>query len=128
MRIIDCSSDVCSSDLLDGPFVRHHEPVHQPDERGLPGTVRPDETGDPAGGNGGADRVERRRIPAEPLGDAVETNQDAAAHVPPPPGRASGRRTVTRSEEHTSELQSLMRISYAVLRLRKKKQPQKLMT
>src|SRR3546814_10822327 len=27
-----------------------------------------------------------------------------------------------RSEEHTSELQSLMRISYAVLRLKKKKQ------
>src|SRR3546814_6382166 len=30
---------------------------------------------------------------------------------------------VGRSEEHTSELQSLMRISYAVLRLKKKKQP-----
>src|SRR3546814_7371018 len=34
---------------------------------------------------------------------------------PSPPGR-------TRSEEHTSELQSLMRISYAVLCLKKKKQ------
>src|SRR3546814_9465921 len=34
----------------------------------------------------------------------------------------SGHRTVvTRSEEHTSELQSLMRISYAVLCLKKKK-------
>src|SRR3546814_10285684 len=30
--------------------------------------------------------------------------------------------TVLRSEEHTSELQSLMRISYAVLCLKKKKQ------
>src|SRR3546814_5506630 len=30
--------------------------------------------------------------------------------------------SVTRSEEHTSELQSLMRISYAVLCLKKKKQ------
>src|SRR3546814_7964562 len=30
--------------------------------------------------------------------------------------------TITRSEEHTSELQSLMRISYAVLCLKKKKQ------
>src|SRR3546814_9236721 len=29
--------------------------------------------------------------------------------------------TVIRSEEHTSELQSLMRISYAVLRLKKQK-------
>src|SRR3546814_5693776 len=34
----------------------------------------------------------------------------------PPPGNA-----VVRSEEHTSELQSLMRISYAVFCLKKKK-------
>src|SRR3546814_2885961 len=32
---------------------------------------------------------------------------------------------LTRSEEHTSELQSLMRISYAVFCLKKKKQPKK---
>src|SRR3546814_1339404 len=36
-------------------------------------------------------------------------------------GSASGRR---RSEEHTSELQSLMRISYAVFCLKKKKEKQ----
>src|SRR3546814_6579503 len=36
----------------------------------------------------------------------------------PPPGRRHGGR---RSEEHTSELQSLMRISYAVFCLTKKK-------
>src|SRR3546814_7841987 len=35
----------------------------------------------------------------------------------PPPARGGGRR---RSEEHTSELQSLMRISYAVFCLKKK--------
>src|SRR3546814_9031451 len=39
-------------------------------------------------------------------------------HVPPSPS-ADG--TVHRSEEHTSELQSLMRISYAVFCLKKKK-------
>src|SRR3546814_3091104 len=33
-----------------------------------------------------------------------------------------GRRSPSRSEEHTSELQSLMRISYAVFCLKKKKQ------
>src|SRR3546814_10150876 len=33
----------------------------------------------------------------------------------------SARTTATRSEEHTSELQSLMRISYAVFCLKKKK-------
>src|SRR3546814_6387724 len=32
-------------------------------------------------------------------------------------------RAIPRSEEHTSELQSLMRISYAVLCLKKKKKP-----
>src|SRR3546814_7157787 len=34
----------------------------------------------------------------------------------------SENQTATRSEEHTSELQSLMRISYAVFCLKKKKQ------
>src|SRR3546814_9183198 len=37
-----------------------------------------------------------------------------------PPG-ADGDRILTRSEEHPSELQSLMRISYAVFCLKKKK-------
>src|SRR3546814_3568768 len=37
------------------------------------------------------------------------------------PGRASSLRAHARSEEHTSELQSLMRISYAVFCLKKKK-------
>src|SRR3546814_2050196 len=34
----------------------------------------------------------------------------------------TGRSAISRSEEHTSELQSLMRISYAVFCLKKKKQ------
>src|SRR3546814_3475854 len=37
------------------------------------------------------------------------------------PRRAHGRHRPARSEEHTSELQSLMRISYAVFCLKKKK-------
>src|SRR3546814_6806590 len=37
---------------------------------------------------------------------------------------ASGTSRITRSEEHTSELQSLMRISYAVFCLKKKKKQQ----
>src|SRR3546814_9392935 len=40
---------------------------------------------------------------------------------PPPPGPRSAPRKRGRSEEHTSELQSLMRISYAVFCLNKKK-------
>src|SRR3546814_6769253 len=40
-------------------------------------------------------------------------------------GRADQQKqSEARSEEHTSELQSLMRISYAVFCLKKKKQPQ----
>src|SRR3546814_10745549 len=39
-------------------------------------------------------------------------------------GRRVARRAERRSEEHTSELQSLMRISYAVFCLKKKKKKQ----
>src|SRR3546814_9178570 len=46
----------------------------------------------------------------EPLRDVVERNGNDEQPEPP------------RSEEHTSELQSLMRISYAVFCLKKKKQ------
>src|SRR3546814_4508678 len=41
-----------------------------------------------------------------------------------PPGENRLSFNNVRSEEHTSELQSLMRISYAVFCLKKKKQPQ----
>src|SRR3546814_1097119 len=40
------------------------------------------------------------------------------------PERSSWSRAESRSEEHTSELQSLMRISYAVFCLKKKKKTQ----
>src|SRR3546814_4781324 len=45
----------------------------------------------------------------------------AAAMVAPSPRLTSPESTRCRSEEHTSELQSLMRISYAVFCLKKKK-------
>src|SRR3546814_4690052 len=52
------------------------------------------------------------------------THADAAAVVEADPGRSSRRVQQGvedgRSEEHTSELQSLMRISYAVFCLKKK--------
>src|SRR3546814_9736427 len=62
--------------------------------RSDPGACRPRAAGPPARPPGGRDRLER--------------------------GRAGG--GGARSEEHTSELQSLMRISYAVFCLKKKKQ------
>src|SRR3546814_5450430 len=43
-------------------------------------------------------------------------------------GRGGGRDRARRSEEHTSELQSLMRISYAVFCLKKKTQQKQIMS
>src|SRR3546814_2885507 len=45
----------------------------------------------------------------------------AGARPLPPPSLPPSRHRSARSEEHTSELQSLMRISYAVFCLKKKK-------
>src|SRR3546814_7353499 len=59
---------------------------------------------------------------------SATTNVPATMHLIDCGSRpyASARRRMSaiwRSEEHTSELQSLMRISYAVFSLKKKKQP-----
>src|SRR3546814_10080430 len=109
MRISDWSSDVCSSDLA-----THH--ALQPEE--FPDAFR----------HGGAITVvavEGDGQVLEELGAVVECAlADAVKHF--------HRQTVGvgcrlqhqrrhRSEEHTSELQSLMRISYAVFCLKKKK-------
>src|SRR3546814_9150791 len=94
MRISDWSSDVCSSDLRLlhlGGDERAALPVGQPVDRANVGALVQPE----------ADDV--RRVP---LGLGAQPRMV---------------RTVERSEEHTSELQSLMRISYAVFCLKKKK-------
>src|SRR3546814_703791 len=52
---------------------------------------------------------------------SVAAMQAPAAIVPDGNARVAARVTSQRSEEHTSELQSLMRISYAVFCLKKKK-------
>src|SRR3546814_6025839 len=51
-----------------------------------------------------------------------EPTQDRCPAGAGPEPRAKGQCGTIRSEEHTSELQSLMRISYAVFCLKKKKQ------
>src|SRR3546814_1812542 len=51
---------------------------------------------------------------------AVRLEEDEQAAGEGVEGRQRGRDLVGRSEEHTSELQSLMRISYAVFCLKKK--------
>src|SRR3546814_4417071 len=101
-RISDWSSDVCSSDLIGR--IDHRQPKIRPaiphrQRRGL------DQPGQ------GLERVAQpRRLGVGLLG--------LGAHfggVEEPQQRRS------RSEEHTSELQSLMRISYAVCCLKKNK-------
>src|SRR3546814_941157 len=69
------------------------------------------------------DRAEGRRTDdGEAVGPGrLQAAFAAPAHLVKPDG---GDRAEDRSEEHTSELQSLMRISYAVFSLKKKRQTQ----
>src|SRR3546814_1637616 len=106
MRISDWSSDVCSSDLY-VDCERHAGELAQ-------GLLAPDgpgsgESSTPAG----CQRVAGRQ-------DAVARCLERWARGRPDRRHSHGGGT-GRSEEHTSELQSLMRISYAVFCLKKKK-------
>src|SRR3546814_7387015 len=69
-----------------------------------------------AAATGGTPRAPALSFPKHNRQDRV------ARQVRPVPARASAG---ARSEEHTSELQSLMRISYAVFCLKKKKKTKK---
>src|SRR3546814_6622758 len=125
MRISDWSSDVCSSDLVRARLadraVEHlpHQPlravraetgVSEPAGRSTVSAQVPPAVLLPAGPASALCRLHHRL-----LGDAGD---DAGAHA------VFGRDD--RSEEHTSELQSLMRISYAVFCLKKKKKNTKI--
>src|SRR3546814_1379869 len=101
MRISDWSSDVCSSDLL----------------LPLAFTVG----GEVAVGAliGGTGRIIFSALHVAGTVIAYMTSLSFAQSVDPGQG---GQSVTVRSEEHTSELQSLMRISYAVFCLNKKSQ------
>src|SRR3546814_1879274 len=100
MRISDWSSDVCSSDLAFGILkVSHRRDIHQAPKA---------ETVD------AVSRLHTGTGFAFACGPAVEQSFEILAPLS----------KVCRSEEHTSELQSLMRISYAVFCLKKKTQRQ----
>src|SRR3546814_2375100 len=110
MRISDWSSDVCSSDL--DAFARMKE-------RG-DGTI--------VNVIGMAGRQPRWDYVCGGAGNAaLAAFTNAVGGRSPEWGvRVFGiHPSATRSEEHTSELQSLMRISYAVFCLKKKKQNQR---
>src|SRR3546814_9697011 len=113
MRISDWSSDVCSSDL---PFVAIFKELGLVVDQLLARFSRKFEI------RALDDRIHRAGFLAETTIDALRhvdvVARCAAAAVCP---RFSLDRNRLRSEEHTSELQSLMRISYAVFCLKKKK-------
>src|SRR3546814_4937662 len=70
----------------------------------------------------GPERPLSPRDQPEQPSEAADRTACARHHRPQRKAHASGvRRCAVRSEEHTSELQSLMRISYAVFYLTKKK-------
>src|SRR3546814_10285621 len=69
-------------------------------------------------------------VAGEVTDQAVRSAAREVIEVPVPGGapaqsRLAAARTLLRSEEHTSELQSLMRISYAVFCLKKKRYKQR---
>src|SRR3546814_8180665 len=111
MRISDWSSDVCSSDLPTGD----PRSIRRPAKRWQ--------------GHGGGQELAHGQALSGMIGRATLRRQPRGAHRPHRRSRAPYARPpefeACRSEEHTSELQSLMRISYAVFCLKKKnKKPQ----
>src|SRR3546814_1524817 len=115
MRISDWSSDVCSSDLIGLDDAEQHG---SDDGARHVAEAAQDDAGDRLDDRLEADRrVGRVDRYEQAAGKPRQGGADAEADgVDALDVDAQGR-----SEEHTSELQSLMRISYAVFCLKKKK-------
>src|SRR3546814_5192496 len=109
MRISDWSSDVCSSDLKRPVFGRisEKEPLGA---RSCAADRRPDPDREHRDSE-----LYRRPCPPKAVASGYRPGEGKGARM----ARAAIQH---RSEEHTSELQSLMRISYAVFCLKKKKE------
>src|SRR3546814_8985410 len=122
MRISDWSSDVCSSDLHHRFAARHlQRRVNGERQRArFARDVR--DKGDRRAEL--ADRARETENERREHAGERKRQADRAKGVPAPraqgPRRALQSPVDPRSEEHTSELQSLMRISYAVFCLKKK--------
>src|SRR3546814_9516319 len=97
MRISEWSSDVCSSDLIVVDTAHGHS-------KGVGETV---------------ERIKKLSNRVQVLAGNVATGDATKALIDA--GADGVKVGIGRSEEHTSELQSLMRISYAVFCLKKKK-------
>src|SRR3546814_6936081 len=124
MRISDWSSDVCSSDLAGGVGDAPDATVRRDFQAAavigqivghLEGTI----------GLLLCEQPRQIRFVDRGVGrrESESAHQDAGQHAGIVAEGDFRRRLFSRSEEHTSELQSLMRISYAVFCLKKKTQP-----
>src|SRR3546814_2786418 len=111
MRISYWSSDVCSSDLgdWDSLFVPFPSPRNKTRVARIGCRGRPADPSSELPGDADAGGVV-----------AVATIGEAGGECEGRVGVQAMRDGAARSEEHTSELQSLMRISYAVFCLKKK--------
>src|SRR3546814_7292957 len=105
MRISDWSSDVCSSDL----FSKRSLPVREAVPGIKHGGVDMAAIGENLVQRGAGQHSPQRARVAGAFGFVIAVEQIGISGIE------------RRSEEHTSELQSLMRISYAVFCLKKKK-------
>src|SRR3546814_7839672 len=131
MRISDWSSDVCSSDLITDMAwkrVRHPSEVVEVGQELDVRVLKYDKERNRVSlglkqlGEDPWDNISRRYPSNTRVFGKVSNVTDYGAFVEIEPG-VEGLVHVSemRSEEHTSELQSLMRISYAVFCLKKKK-------
>src|SRR3546814_6058034 len=107
MRISDWSSDVCSSDLLDAAVVgaRRQQFADALDQL--------------AEHEGNGLDVKLAGLDLGKVEDVIDHRQQGASGIADHL-RHAALFAIQRSEEHTSELQSLMRISYAVFCLKNK--------
>src|SRR3546814_1457676 len=120
MRISDWSSDVCSSDLLVDAIVETDDRIVRQSVADLLHDVRRKDREAPVPGQPGGVIQFRLTIAQHRAGIPLRRWRDRFLDLPDGIGNIADHR----SEEHTSELQSLMRISYAVFCLKKKKYTQ----
>src|SRR3546814_1384311 len=126
MRTSDWSSDVCSSDLARGRRSSGHSSCNACRTGKTAGTKHPhaeEEVGSDVelGGKGGCNPVTAQ---SGVVSWPSPTRMVLYGPILRPGGKGRNLRAMWaagRSEEHTSELQSLMRISYAVFCLKKQK-------
>src|SRR3546814_2651853 len=113
MRISDWSSDVCSSDLF---FFRHTQPIQ------VKKTAKKESSTITRKIACTTAAVVRRPTSSAFPSTCMPWKQPEMAMIIPKTGAFTNQ--TYRSEEHTSELQSLMSISYAVFCLKKKTKKQ----